>query len=48
MALLHTQTFFLDNFALRQYAALTNGLVLLVFIATMVTLVRSKAPGGSP
>lgn len=37
-----------DNFALRQYAALTNGLVLLVFIATMVTLVRSKAPGGSP
>src|SRR5574343_1094419 len=35
-----------DNFALRQYAALANGLVLLVFIATMVTLVRSKAPGG--
>ncbi len=34
-----------DNFALRQYAALTNGLVLLVFIATMVTLVRSKTPG---
>ncbi len=36
-----------DNFALRQYAALTNGLVLIVFIATMVVLVRSKAPGGS-
>lgn len=36
-----------DNFALRQNAALTNGLVLIVFIVTMVTLVRSKAPGGS-
>ena len=35
-----------DHFVLRQYAALTNGLVLIVFIATMVTLVRSKAPGG--
>ena len=35
-----------DHFALRQYAALTNGLVLLVFIATMVTLVRSKARKG--
>ena len=38
----------IDNFALRQNAALTNGLVLVVFIVTMVTLVRSKAPGGSP
>lgn len=37
-----------DHFALRQYAALTNGLVLLVFIATMVTLVRSKARRGLP
>src|SRR5574343_596136 len=37
----------IDNFALRQNAALTNGLVLVVFIVTMVTLVRSKAPGGS-
>jgi hypothetical protein len=37
-----------DIFALRQYAALTNGLVLLVFIATMVTLVRRKAPRGTP
>jgi hypothetical protein len=37
-----------DIFALRQYAALTNGLVLLVFIATMVTLVRRKAPKGTP
>lgn len=35
-----------DNFALRYYAALTNGLMLLVFIATMVTRVRSKPPGG--
>ena len=35
-----------EHFALRQYAALTNGLVLLVFIATMVTLVRSKARKG--
>jgi len=26
----------------------TNGLVLLVFIATMVTLVRRKAPRGTP
>lgn len=37
-----------DIFVLRQYAALTNGLVLLVFIATMVTLVRRKAPRGTP
>src|SRR5574343_688440 len=36
-----------DNFALRQYAALTNGLVLLVFIATMVTLVRRSAQRGA-
>ncbi|MFN4324547.1 MAG: hypothetical protein ACK4FP_01530 [Azonexus sp.] len=36
------------HFALRQYAALTNGLVLIVFIVTMVALVRSKAPGGPP
>lgn len=35
-----------DNFALRHYAALTNGFVLLVFIATMVMLVRRKTPGG--
>lgn len=35
-----------DNFALRQHAALLNGLVLLVFIATMVTLVRSHDKGG--
>lgn len=37
-----------DNFILRQYAALSNGLVLLIFIATMVTLVRRKASGGTP
>ena len=37
-----------DNFVLRQYAALSNGLALLVFIATMVTLVRGKAWKGTP
>ena len=37
-----------DNFVFRQYAALTNGLALLVFIATMVTLVRGKAWKGTP
>lgn len=37
-----------DKFVLRQYAGLTNALVLLVFIATMVTLVRRQAPRGTP
>ena len=34
------------NFHLRHDAALLNGLVLLVFIATIVTLVRRNRPGG--
>lgn len=37
-----------DIFTLRQYAALANGLVLLIFIATMATLVRRKASRGTP
>lgn len=37
-----------DHFMLRQYAALANGLVLLIFIATMVTLVRRNTSGGTP
>lgn len=36
-----------DKFALRQQAALLNGLVLLVFIATLVTLVRRNAKRGA-
>lgn len=36
-----------DNFYLRHHAALLNGLVLIVFIATMVTVVRRHAPGGA-
>jgi len=36
-----------DNFDLRHHAALLNGLVLIVFIATMVTVVRRHAPGGA-
>jgi hypothetical protein len=36
-----------DNFALRQQAALLNGLVLVVFIATLVTLVRRNAKRGA-
>ncbi|WP_412478681.1 hypothetical protein [Azonexus sp. IMCC34839] len=35
-----------ENFALRHYAALLNGLVLVVFIVTMVTLVRRHTPRG--
>jgi len=36
-----------NNFDLRHTAALLNGLVLLVFIATLVTLVRSNAKRGA-
>lgn len=36
-----------DKFALRQQAALLNGLVLVVFIATLVTLVRRNAKRGA-
>ena len=36
-----------DNFALRQQASLLNGLVLIVFIATMITLVRRNATRGA-
>ncbi|PKO39855.1 MAG: hypothetical protein CVU33_03345 [Betaproteobacteria bacterium HGW-Betaproteobacteria-6] len=36
-----------DNFDLRHTAALYNGLVLLVFIATLVTLVRSNTKRGA-
>ena len=36
-----------DNFALRHNAALLNGLVLVVFIATLVTLVRRNAKRGA-
>jgi hypothetical protein len=36
-----------DNFDLRHTAALLNGLVLLIFIATLVTLVRRNAKGGA-
>ena len=35
------------NFALRQQAALLNGLVLVVFIATLVTLIRRNAQRGA-
>ena len=35
------------QFALRQQAALLNGLVLVVFIATLVTLVRRNAKRGA-
>jgi len=35
------------NFHLRHDAALLNGLVLIVFIATIVTLVRCNRPGGT-
>jgi hypothetical protein len=36
-----------DSFALRQQAALLNGLVLVVFIATLATLVRRNAKRGA-
>jgi hypothetical protein len=36
-----------DNFALRQHASLLNGLVLLVFIATMAILIRSNTKRGT-
>lgn len=36
-----------ERFALRQHGALLNGLVLLIFIATLVTLVRRNAQRGS-
>jgi hypothetical protein len=36
-----------DHFDLRQLAGLLNGLVLLVFIATIVTLVRRNRSGGA-
>ena len=36
-----------DNFDLRHNAALLNGLVLIVFIATIVTLVRRNKPRGA-
>jgi len=36
-----------DNFALRQQASLLNGLVLIVFIVTMITLVRRHANRGA-
>ena len=36
-----------DNFTLRQHASLFNGLVLVVFIATMVILVRSNTKRGT-
>jgi hypothetical protein len=36
-----------DNFALRQHASLLNGLVLLVFIATMAILIGSNTKRGT-